>query len=235
MRMRLSVRLTLDGGRVEQPVFELKRTLRGTVARAALVAASACLWGVPLKAESLNEALASAYRYNPRLDAQRATLRATDENVARAMSGYRPVVTGSADVNYQHTNVRPDIPGEGDTKPRGYSLDAVQPVFTGFQTTYAVKTQEANVRAGREDLRNVEQEVLLEGVTAYMDVVRDQAIVRLRENNVNVLTRDLRATQDRFNVGEVTRTDVAQAQARRAAAVSDIALAKSNLPTSRAT
>ncbi len=83
-----------------------------------------------------------------------------------------------------------------------------------------MKTQEANVRAGREDLRNVEQEVLLEGVTAYMDVVRDQAIVRLRENNVNVLTRELKATQDRFSVGEVTRTDVAQAQARRAGAVS---------------
>src|SRR5690242_8262842 len=106
--------------RVEQPVFELKRNLRGTVARAALLAASAYLLAAPVNAESLNEALASAYRYNPSLDAQRAFLRATDENVARAMSGYRPVITGSADVNYLHTNTRPDTLGEGDSKPRGY-------------------------------------------------------------------------------------------------------------------
>ena len=91
------------------------------------------------------------------------------------------------------------------------------------------------MRAGRETLRSTESSVLLEGVTAYVDVVRDQAIVRLRENNVTVLTRDLKATQDRFNVGEVTRTDVAQAQARRAAAVSALDLARANLKTSRAT
>jgi outer membrane protein len=204
------------------------------VARAALLAASVYLLSAPANAESLNDALAAAYRYNPQLDAQRAFLRAQDENVARAMSGYRPVVTGSADVNYQHTNTRPDTLGEGDSKPRGYSVDAVQPIFSGFQTVYAVKTQEANVRAGRETLRTVEQQVLFQAVTAYMDVVRDQAIVRLRENNVNVLTRELKATQDRFSVGEVTRTDVAQAQARRAGAVSDLDLARANLKTSRA-
>jgi outer membrane protein len=91
------------------------------------------------------------------------------------------------------------------------------------------------VRAGRETLRLAEESVLLEAVTAFGDVVRDAAIVRLRENNVTVLTRDLRATQDRFNVGEVTRTDVAQAQARRAAAVAALDLARANLKTSRAT
>ena len=117
----------------------------------------------------------------------------------------------------------------------GYNVQLVQPLFRGFQTVNAVSEAEATVRSGRETLRSVEQSVLLEAVTAYMDVVRDQAIVRLRENNVTVLTRDLRATQDRFNVGEVTRTDVAQAQARRAAAVSALDLAKSNLQTSRAT
>ena len=107
----------------------------------------------------------------------------------------------------------------------------VQPLFRGFRVVNTVAEAEATVRAGRETLRSVEQSVLLgEAVTAYMDVVRDQAIVRLRENNVTVLTRDLRATQDRFNVGEVTRTDVAQAQARRAAAVSALDLAN---PTCR--
>jgi outer membrane protein len=90
------------------------------------------------------------------------------------------------------------------------------------------------VRAGREHLRTVEQAVLLEGVTAYVDVVRHQAIFRLHESNVSALTRELKATQDRFTFGRVTRTDVAQAQARRARAVSALDLAKANLTTSRA-
>jgi outer membrane protein len=192
-------------------------------------------WAVPARAETLNQALASAYKVNPRLDAARATLRATDEEVPRAISGYRPTVTGNADTSFQRQFSRPNVIGNGDSNPRGYDVQLVQPLFRGFQTVNAVSEAEATVRAGRETLRSVEQSVLLEAVTAYMDVVRDQAIVRLRENNVTVLTRDLRATQDRFNVGEVTRTDVAQAQARRAAAVSALDLAKSNLQTSRAT
>lgn len=204
----------------------------------ALAAAVAVLSVVilpPASAETLNDALASAYAYNPRLDAERARLRATDEEVARAMSGFRPVITGSADISYEYTNTRPDNPtSEGDTKPKGYSIDLVQPIFSGFQTVNAVGETESGSRAGRETLRAVEQSVLLEGVTAYMDVTRDQAIVRLRENNVAVLSRELKATQDRFTVGEVTRTDVAQAEARRAGAISALELARSNLKTSRA-
>src|SRR5215510_5257661 len=202
-----------------------------------LAVTAAAGWPWPALSETLNEALASAYKVNPRLDAARATLRATDEEVPRAISGYRPTVTGTADSSFQNQNTRPNLPGagNGNSNPRGYALQLVQPIFKGFQTVNAVSEAEATVRAGRETLRSVEQSVLLEAVTAYMDVVRDQAIVRLRENNVTVLTRDLRATQDRFNVGEVTRTDVAQAQARRAAAVSALDLAKSNLQTSRAT
>jgi len=187
------------------------------------------------RAETLNEALASAYKVNPRLDAARASLRATDEEVPRAISGYRPTVTGNADTSLQHTATQPSSIANGSSNPRGYSVQLVQPLFRGFRVVNTVAEAEATVRAGRETLRSVEQSVLLEAVTAYMDVVRDQAIVRLRESNVTVLTRDLRATQDRFNVGEVTRTDVAQAQARRAIAVSALDLAKSNLQTSRAT
>lgn len=185
-------------------------------------------------AESLDDAMASAYRYNPRLDAERARLRATDEDVARAMSGFRPVITGNADVNYQNSNTRPDSLTEGRAYPKGYSVDAVQPIFSGLQTVNAVRQSEASVRAGRETLRNVEQQTLLDTVTAFMNVVRDQAVVRLRENNVNVLTKELKATEDRFAVGEVTKTDVAQAQARRADSVSALDLAKANLKTSRA-
>jgi outer membrane protein len=187
------------------------------------------------RAETLNEALSSAYKRNPRLDAERARLRATDEEVPRAISGYRPTITGSADVNYENTSTRPPTGSSGESHPRGYSVSLTQPLFRGFRVVNTVREAEATVRAGRETLRTVEAAVLLEAVTAYMDVVRDQAIVRLRENNVTVLTRELRATQDRFAVGEVTRTDVAQAQARRAGAVSALDLARANLQTSRAT
>ena len=189
----------------------------------------------PASAESLRDALAAAYRYNPRLDAERARLRAIDEEVARANSGYRPNISSSADVGYQRNNTGPPSVADGENNPKGYQVTASQNIFNGFRTMNGVREAEATVRAGRETLRSVEQEVLLQAVTAYMDVVRDQAIVRLRENNVTVLTRELKATQDRFSVGEVTRTDVAQAQARRAGAVSQLDLARANLKTSRAT
>jgi outer membrane protein len=187
----------------------------------------------PASAESLKDALSAAYGYNPRLDAQRAFQRGTDEDVARAMSGYRPTITGNADIGIERTDERPTSLFDGVTKPRGYGVDAVQPIFSGFRTYNAVNAAEANVRAEREVLRDVERSVLLQAVTAYMDVVRDQELVRLNENNVNVLSRELKAAQDRFSVGEVTRTDVAQAEARRADAVSRLDAARANLRTSR--
>ncbi len=118
------------------------------------------------------------------------------------------------------------------TSRRGYGIDLVQPIFTGFRVTNAVSQAEAGVRAGREGLRRVEQEVLAEAVTTFMEVVRDQAIVRLNENNVKVLSEELKATQDRFSVGEVTRTDVAQSEARRARALAELDLARGNYQTS---
>ena len=187
----------------------------------------------PASAESLQEALAATYGYNPRLDAQRAFQRASDEDVSRAMSGYRPTVTGNADIGLERDDTRPTSLFDGVTKPRGYSVDLVQPIFRGFRTYNAVNSAEANVRAEREVLRDVERIVLLQAATAYMDVVRDQELVRLNENNVNVLSRELKASQDRFAVGEVTRTDVAQAEARRADSVSRLDAARANLRTSR--
>lgn len=188
----------------------------------------------PARSITLDEALGAAYEYNPRLDAERARLRATDEEVARAQSGYRPIITGSADISRLNTNGRPDGPGEGISNPHGYQISLTQPIFRGFQTTNAVNQAEAQVRSGREQLRGVEQSVLFDAVTAYMDVLRDQAIVRLRENNVKVLSEELKATRDRFAVGEVTKTDVAQSEARRAGGLSDLDLARANLKTSRA-
>ena len=211
------------------------RAARCLPALAGVVGLAASLWivSVPAQAESLVEALSATYGYNPRLDAQRAFQRGTDEDVARAMSGYRPTVTGNADVGIERDDQRPSSLFDGVTKPRGYGVQGVQPIFRGFRTYNAVNDAEANVRAEREVLRDVERSVLLQAVTAYMDVVRDQELVRLNENNVNVLSRELKAAQDRFAVGEVTRTDVAQAEARRADAVSRLDAARANLRTSR--
>ena len=212
------------------------RRLLGGVGVGLLVLALACLGPGAAGAETLKEALAATYKFNPRLDAARSIQRATDEEVPRALSGYRPSITGSADTSYEKQTTRGagGIGSSGESNPRGYEIGAVQPIFRGFRTKNAVSAAEATVRAGWEALRTTEASVLLEAVTAYMDVVRDQAILTLRENNVTVLTRDLKATQDRFAVGEVTRTDVAQAQARRAGAVAALDLARANLKTSRA-
>jgi outer membrane protein len=187
-------------------------------------------------AETLKQALGAAYKFNPRLDAARAIQRATDEEVPRALSGYRPKITGSADTTYEIQTTKPSV-GSKETfegNPRGYAVGLTQPLFRGFRTKNAVSLAEATVRAGWEALRSTEASVLLEAVTAYVDVVRDQAILTLRENNVTVLTRDLAATQARFQAGEVTRTDVEQAKARRAGAVAALDLARANLKTSRA-
>jgi len=184
------------------------------------------------QAETLRGALASAYKANPNIEAERANLRATDEEVPQARSGYRPNVSASADAGAIKT--RPNPGATTARNPHGYEINLQQNLFDGFRTTNGVKQSEANVRAGRASLHAVEQSVLLEAATAYMNVVRDQAIVRLRENNVRVLTKNLRATQDRFSAGEVTRTDVAQSRARRARSISALDLARANLKTSRA-
>lgn len=204
-------------------------------AAACLLITTSIVPSSPAIAETLHQALAAAYKYNPRIDAERARLRATDEDVSQANAGYRPIVTGSADITRDWQKTRPPGAGDGGQTSKGYSVALSQPIFNGFRTVNAVNAAEANVRANRELLRETEQGVLLNAVTAFMDVIRDQAIVRLRENNVNVLSRELQATRDRFAVGEVTRTDVAQAEARRAGSISALDLARSNLKISRAT
>ncbi|MBA2127517.1 channel protein TolC [Hyphomicrobium methylovorum] len=205
------------------------------VSAAILLAAGAAILPQTARAETLIDALAAAYQYSPTLDAERSRQRARDEDIARANSGYRPDISASASVGRQQNWTRSRA---GNTNsigsPRGYSVDLVQPVFTGFQVTNAVNSAEATDRAGRETLRQTEQQVLLDAVTAYGDVVRDQAVVRLNENNLKFLDAELKATQDRFNVGEVTKTDVAQAQARRALGQSNLDLSRANLKSSRA-
>jgi outer membrane protein len=204
-----------------------------SVCLAALVAIGPSL-AQPAAAETLREALTLAYQTNPRLDAERARLRATDEDVPRAKAGFRPRATLNADTGRSKITSQPTSSSDGVGSPWGYSVTAEQSIFSGFRTTNTVREAEATVRSGRENLRNVEQQILLEAVTAYADVLRDQALVRLRENNAAVLAKDLQAAEARRSVREVTRTDVAQAQARRARAVSQLDLARSNLRTSQA-
>lgn len=207
---------------------------RQRVSLAALLLAVASLTAATsADAQTLRQALEQAYRTNPRLDAERARLRATDEEVPRAQSGWLPTVQGTADFGSQRLTSRPATTGAGDTQPKGYGINVSQPVFTGFRTVNTVREAEAVVRAGRENLRLVEGNTLLEAVTAYADVVRDTALVKLREAHVSVLTLDLTAAETRRTVREVTRTDVAQARARRARAVSDLDVARANYKSSR--
>ena len=232
MRVHSSVGRRRDVSAVPK---RLRRACSRGASLGAMLSLLAGLTGAPVAAETLQQALAGAYQSNPKLDAERARLRATDEDVPRALAGFRPQVTGSADKGRQSTDYKPASTLTGDTIPWGYQINVSQSLFSGFRTTNAVNEAEANVRAGRESLRNVEQTILLEAVTAFSDVVRDHAVVRLRENNVSVLTKELTATEARRAVREVTRTDVAQSQARRARAISQLDQARANLKASRAT
>lgn len=209
------------------------RRLAAVAAHVALLLACVATPG-PVFAETLREAMSSAYRANPKLDAERARLRATDEDVPRALSGYRPRVTGSADAGLNRLDTKPDTTSEGEARPWGYSLTVSQTVFNGFRTQNTVSEAEAQVRAGREQLRAVEAQVLLDVVTSFADVVRDLQIVKLREANVQALSRAVTATEARRSAREVTRTDVAQARYRLARAMSQQDLARGNLKASRA-
>lgn len=222
-----------------------------------------------LHAETLKEALTAAYLYNPVLKAAQAQLRATDNGVSQAKSGYRPTVSATFQDGWDNLRTKlaataipsgslPVCPGmvtpgvtpaacpggfqplplsaltsasvgNGPSNPRIAQITATETVFDGFRTYNNIKGAEALVEAGREDLRNTEISVLLNAVTEYMNVVRDAAIVKLRQNNVKVLAEQLRATEDRFKVGEVTRTDVAQAQAGLAQSQADLSIAQGTL------
>ncbi|MCZ6774435.1 MAG: TolC family outer membrane protein, partial [Proteobacteria bacterium] len=188
-----------------------------------------------VSAQTLPEALASAYNNNPELLAARAKLRSVDEGVPQALAGWRPKVEMSGDIARSNTylNTRPGDRGQIRT-PRNTSLDVTQPLFRGLRTVAGVERAESLVRAQRASLKGTEQDVLLSGVSAYMSVVRDQAVLSLSINNEQVLRRQLEATRDRFEVGEITRTDVAQAEARLAGATADRIKAEGDLKQSRA-
>jgi len=189
-------------------------------------------------AQTLMQALAEAYNNNPTLNAARAQLRVTDEGVPIAKSQGRPTVAGvfeAGHVSSWNTAISPAAPrGSSHYNPASIALQIQQPIFQGFRTENSVKQAKAAVRAQRESLKNTEQEVLLDAVVAFMDVIRDTAIVSLRTSDLEFLDQQVSAARDRFEVGEGTRTDVSQAEARSAGARSELNLANANLNTSRA-
>jgi outer membrane protein len=196
------------------------------------------------RADTLEGALVLAYRNNPSLNAQRAGTRATDENVPQALAGYRPKVSITATGGEQSlstTTKTATSTGANWTTSSGYNspfsvgLTLTQTLFNGFQTANRTRQAEAQVLAARATLANTVQSVLLNAVTAYMNLLRDEAILDLQRRNVEVLQEQLRQTRDRFNVGEVTRTDVAQAESSLASGRSQVLTAEANYNSSRAT
>ncbi len=213
---------------------------RRIAAGAALAALALLGAAAPGRAETLQEALGKAYLNNPTLQAARAQLRATDELVPQALSGYRPTVTINGSSGAQSTtNTGGDAIARssrslGFGAPSEVDLTINQPIYRGGGTEAAVAQAEATVRAQRALLASTEQTVLLQAIAAYLDVLRDQAIVDLNKNNVVVLTQQLQATRDRFEFGEVTRTDVSQAESRLSAAIAQRVQAEGQLEASRA-
>ncbi len=210
-----------------------------------LGAASAALYmsaTTPVLSDSLQDALVAAYNSNPTLLADRARQRATDENSNQARAGWKPTVTinGSYTITESQRQIARFLGNatsvEDNDYTEGYaaSVVATQPIFRGGRNFFSTKSADAQVRAGRASLTETEQQVFLSVVTAYMDVIRDRATVDLRKNNVDVLSRQLQASRDRFRVGEITRTDVSQAEARLSGARAALSSAEAQLAQSLA-
>lgn len=188
-------------------------------------------------AENLSNALSLAYSNNPTLNAARAGLRATDENVPQALSAYRPTISGSGSASRTWSNYeyRSGYLENNQLNTVSLGLQVQQILYRGNRTKNGVKQAEAAIQAARESLKSTEQSVLLEVATAYMDILQNQAILELRKQNVAFLREQARSAKDRFAVGETINTDVNQAEASLAAAISLVHAAEANLTASRAT
>src|SRR5438045_6319479 len=217
------------------------KTFTGAAAAVLLIA---CAGPAPVLADTIEAALVRAYQNNPQLNAQRASVRSTDENVPQALSGVRPKVALTASAGYQYTDtnltsggsptaiVRTEV--HGANAPRAAGLTVTQTLYNGNQTANKTRAAESQVSGAREGLRVLDEAVLLSAATIYMDYLRDSAIVEVQKSNVRVLEQTLKQTRDRFNVGEVTRTDVAQSEAQLAAGKTQLLTAEANLTTTRA-
>jgi len=199
----------------------------------AAIAAAVSIFAAPASAQTLKETLAQAYDGSPDIAAARAALRTRDEQEAINRAGYRPSVSTSAGagLGYEESQIR----GNNATAPFTMSLDGRQNLYDGGRTTNRVESARESVRAGRESLISTEQDVLSAAAISFVDVRRDRVFVSLAENNVRVIAEQLQASRDRFEVGEITRTDVSQAEARLADARSDLARRRGLLASSERT
>jgi len=193
--------------------------------------------GINAMAAPLDQILATTYATNPVLAAQRAQLRTADEGVPQALAGWRPTVTVNGSIgygSYYATTTSYNTPETASRNPRNGGITVTQPIYNGGRTVAATAQAEATVLAERAKLQATEQTVLLNAATAYLNVVRDEEVLALSVNNEQVLRRQLEATGERFRVGELTRTDFSQAEARLARAIADRIGAEGTLKTSRA-
>jgi outer membrane protein len=191
----------------------------------------------PSAAETLPEALVRAYQANPQLNADRARQRGTDENVPQALAGYRPQLVASLSAGLQAVrNLLPDNTVQGTTlRPWTIGVTVTQVLFNGFKTANSVRVAEFQVQSGREALRNTGQGVLLDAVTAYMNVLANQALVEAQRTNVTVLREIQTTTKKRLDAGDVTPTDTAQAESRLSRGLADLNAAEVALAISKAT
>lgn len=208
--------------------------------RGLAVLALASLAGQAVAADTLTDALVKTYQDNPTLLAARAELRGVDETVAQALSGWRPSLSLSGDYGRTKVKTQNSLAGfavgaREYRSPRTGSFNVSQPLFRGGRTLAETQAAKNAVFAQRAVLTLTEQQVFLAAISAYVDVFRDQAVLDLAVNNEQVLRRQLEATEDRFRVGEVTRTDVSQARARYQGAIAGRVLAEGNLDIARAT
>jgi outer membrane protein len=191
---------------------------------AAVGVAALTVGGAASAAESLRDALARTYNSNPTIMGQRAQLRSLDEGVAIARAQGRPQISGTAGVNQDLTRT-----GGGNGRNLSAGVDVSYPLFNGGRVRNSIRAADERVLAGRANLKATEGDIFTEAVGAYMDVIRDRSIVDLNRNQVRVLETNLQATRDRFEVGDLTRTDVAQSEARLALAQSNLAGAEGRL------
>ncbi|WP_339774082.1 TolC family outer membrane protein [uncultured Thalassospira sp.] len=201
------------------------------------ILATAGVVSAAASAETLDDALAKAYQSNPTLEAGRAQLRSTDEEISKALSNWRPTVQLSGSAGIRRLDVDTDnasTTNDSTLNPYQVGLNVSQPLYRGGRTEAETERADARIKAQRAALRSSEQTVFLDVATAYFNVLRDTAVVELNQNNIRVLERQLEATRDRFSVGEVTRTDVAQAEARLAGAKANLIAAQGTLANTRA-
>ncbi len=201
-----------------------------------ILAAAVCFDAGAVNAQAIEDALAKAYLNNPTLLSARANLRATDEAVPQALANWRPTVeiTSSIGAEVQQSNTSTGTDVHQSRRPKDLGISLTQPLFRGGRTLAATSGAENEIRAQRARLLESEQSILLQAATAYLNVYRDQAVLELNTNNEEVLQRQLDATRDRFEVGEITRTDVHQAEARLARSRADRIQSEGDLETSRA-